>query len=63
MEINKKKSSLHITFHNPNSPENTTKFLTKIIAQELCEHYLYKQCLYKENKIPEFGTYSEEPLQ
>lgn len=36
----KKDNKLHIRFHNPNSDEETLKFLTKLIAEIAVEKYL-----------------------
>ena len=36
----KKGNKLHIKFHNPNSEEETAKFLTKLIAEIAVEQYL-----------------------
>lgn len=38
-----KKQVLHITFHNPNTKEETARFLTKLIAQNLAEKMIFSQ--------------------
>lgn len=38
-----KKQALHITFHNPNTKEETARFLTKLIAQNLAEKMIFSQ--------------------
>ncbi|GAA4653931.1 hypothetical protein GCM10023142_10690 [Anaerocolumna aminovalerica] len=35
--LKKRKPSLHITFHNPNSEEITASFLTKVLAERVAE--------------------------
>ncbi len=35
--LKKRKASLHITFHNPNSEEVTASFLTKVLAERVAE--------------------------
>ncbi|MGX8700393.1 hypothetical protein [Caproiciproducens sp.] len=32
-----KKQSIHITFHNPNTDEETAKYLTKLIAANIAD--------------------------
>jgi hypothetical protein len=34
---------LHITFHNPNTDEETAKYLTKLIAENIAEKVIEKQ--------------------
>lgn len=33
----KRNSTIHITFHNPNTAEDTAKYLTKLLAQSMVE--------------------------
>lgn len=40
----KRKPSIHITFHNPNSEETTTSFLTKVLAEKLAEEMRKGSC-------------------
>ncbi|WP_277668759.1 hypothetical protein [Caproiciproducens galactitolivorans] len=36
---------LHITFHNPNTDEETAKYLTKLIAENIAEKIIQKQAI------------------
>lgn len=38
-----KKQALHITFHNPNTDEETAKFLTKLIAEKIADKIIQAQ--------------------
>lgn len=38
-----KKQSIHIAFHNPNTKEETTKFLTKFIAGNIADKIIQAQ--------------------
>jgi hypothetical protein len=55
--MQKEKTKLNITFHNPNTPEMTEKFLCKIIAQNLVERVIKQQS--EVAKQAELATYHE----
>lgn len=38
-----KKQTIHITFHNPNTEEETAKFLTKLIAGNIADKIIQTQ--------------------
>lgn len=38
-----KKQSIHITFHNPNTDEETAKYLTKLIAANIADKIIQTQ--------------------
>ena len=40
MQELKKDNKLHINFHNPNSDEETAKFLSKLISGAIVDKYL-----------------------
>lgn len=45
-----KKQSIHITFHNPNTEEETAKYLTKLIAGNIADKIIQAQAN-RQNKI------------
>jgi len=38
----KRNNMIHITFHNPNTTEDTAKYLTKLLAQSMAENVIRK---------------------
>lgn len=38
----KRNNMIHITFHNPNTAEDTAKYLTRLLAQSMAENVIRK---------------------
>ena len=54
----KRNQPIHITFHNPNSVEDTAKYLTRLLAQSLAESVIRSGVAGKCDTEPPFAQHA-----